>query len=275
MRNMTFGVTTNSWRSKPHPCSSSNQLQLQLMDLSPDTNITHFGIVFPQMWRHHWRYFRRGLSYWHPWTKLVGNSHDVVIARGGASPSEVYLWNPVESWYSSLPPWDCKVPLKRAVLNLPHANRSGSSDHVVMVVTGMNRPAFVICDLSRRRPGELKWVKCDCNVEDPNYGNSSERCMEFANVIGANGKFYALSSQGTLAVIECVGLGAKIVDLCPSRAVPNASWRSFRECLLEIEAKVLVVFLVSRRTVNVVDDVEVLRLNVDNYSRSRASSIGD
>ncbi|KAL3730023.1 hypothetical protein ACJRO7_027086 [Eucalyptus globulus] len=53
-----------------------------------------------------------------------------------------------------------------------------------------------------------------------------------------------------------------------ARAVPNASWRSFRECLLEIEGKVLVVFLVSRRTVNAVDDVEVLRLNVDNYSWS-------
>ncbi|KAI6678331.1 hypothetical protein NL676_039127 [Syzygium grande] len=82
MHNMTFGVTTKSWRSKPAPCCPSNRLQLQLFDASPETDITHFSIVFPQMWLHQGRYLRRGLSYWHPWTYLVGHSHDVVIGRG-------------------------------------------------------------------------------------------------------------------------------------------------------------------------------------------------
>ncbi|KAF8032064.1 hypothetical protein BT93_D1084 [Corymbia citriodora subsp. variegata] len=277
MRSMTFGVTTKSWRSsKPAPCSPSNRLQLQLLDTSPETDITHFSVVLPLMWLNHWRYSRRGLSCWRPWTHLVGYSHDVVVARGGASLSEVYLWNPVETWYSSLPPWDCKVPFKRAVVNSPYTDRTRSFDRAVMVVTGMDRPAYVICNLSMRQPGkEFKWVKCDCNVEDPNYGNGSERRMEFVNAVGANGKFYALSTQGTLVVIECVGSGAEIIAICPSRAVPNASWRSFRECLLEIEGEVLMVFLVCRRTVKVVDDVEVLRLNVDNYSWSKASNFRD
>ncbi|KAI6678330.1 hypothetical protein NL676_039126 [Syzygium grande] len=144
-----------------------------------------------------------------------------------------------------------------------------------MVVTGISRPAFVICNLYRGRLCEFKWIKYDCNVEDPNYGNSSERRMEFTNAVGANGKFYALSLQGTLAVVECSDSGAEIVALCTSRAVPNALWRSFREYLLEIDGEILVVFLVSRRTAEVVDDVEVLRLNFDNYLWSKASTIGD
>ena len=106
-----------------------------------------------------------------------------------------------------------------------------------MVLTGTSCPAFVWCKLPKKCfiqkiklpekwPDEFKWVRYDYRIEDPNSaGKCPDRHMVFTNVIGMEGKFYALSSQGTLAIVECEDSEAKIVAFGGSRAVPSASWR--------------------------------------------------
>ncbi|KAJ4832459.1 hypothetical protein Tsubulata_016005 [Turnera subulata] len=61
------------------------------------------------------------------------------------------------------------------------------------------------------------------------------RLMEFTNGIWFKDKFYALSLQGSLAVVEDAGLDKdlQITTLGKKRVVPSVPSRQFRECLVE------------------------------------------
>ncbi|KAG2703957.1 hypothetical protein I3843_06G152100 [Carya illinoinensis] len=89
--------------------------------------------------------------------------------------------------------------------------------------------------------------------------------MGIISRLGFRGKFYALSLQGTLAVIE-------VVD---SRSSPNQRFGHFREYFLESEGEILLIFLISKKLVQVVNDVEVFRLNLLRLSWIQMQSLGD
>ncbi|CAA0811261.1 Unknown protein [Striga hermonthica] len=154
---------------------------------------------------------------------------------------------------------DYSVPLRRAL----------TSGNTRMVVTGLDSPAFAfsnkveqnyvskICYYSRR-----VWKTSNCRVIEP-FSATNRQYMEFTNAIGLEGKFYAISLQGSLAIIEdSDGSGDyEITRLGTNRAVPSKPCRHFREYLVRCESEIFLVLLLSMALVNVVDDVEVFRLD--------------
>ncbi|KAJ6905576.1 hypothetical protein NC652_023368 [Populus alba x Populus x berolinensis] len=83
--------------------------------------------------------------------------------------------------------------------------------------------------------------------------------MRFTNAIGFKGKFYALSLQGTLAVIENIDSHLRITALGKKRAIPSDSSLHFRELMVE----------------SGVDSVEVYQLDVDDLTWIKMESLGD
>ena len=74
----------------------------------------------------------------------------------------------------------------------------------------------------------------------------NDKQSQSTNVIGFEDRFYALSSQGTLAVVEEVGIGTgrfEITALGKTRAAPSVPSKGFRECLVESDGEILLVFL--------------------------------
>ena len=122
----------------------------------------------------------------------------------------------------------------------------------------------------------FEWIKQDCSLVDPHAPNKSQKhYVRFTNVIGLRGKFYALTLQGTLAVIEEVDSHLKITSLATKRAIPSVSSRHFREYLVESNGEILLIFLISKKSINVVDDVEVFGLNFVRLSWIKTESLGD
>ena len=99
--------------------------------------------------------------------------------------------------------------------------------------------------------------------------------MQFTNAIGCRGKLYALTLQGTLAVIEEDDSHLKITSLGTKRAIPSVSTRHFREYLVESNGEILLIFLISKKSINGVDDVEVFWLDFVRLSRIKTKSLGD
>lgn len=48
----------------------------------------------------------------------------------------------------------------------------------------------------------------------------------------------------------------------------------FKECLLESDREILLIFLISRKSVNIVDDIEVFRLDVNTFSWIKIERLG-
>ncbi|GFP79575.1 hypothetical protein PHJA_000101000 [Phtheirospermum japonicum] len=131
-----------------------------------------------------------------------------------------------------------------------------------MVVTGMSYPAFAFYRQDRKDYYSNPWRMKGCKLIEPYSGD--DRYMEFTNVIGFQGKYYAISRQGSLALIEDEGNSGnfEITALGRHRVVPQCKVsRHFREYLLEYNGDIYLVFLLSRASINVVDDVEVFRLD--------------
>lgn len=146
----------------------------------------------------------------------------------------------------------------------------------VLVLTGISHPAFVfyqICGGWKKHA----WIKEGCTIVDPNCSNPSERrhFMRFTNAIGFKGKFYALSLQGTLAVIESIDSHLRITASGKKRAIPSDSSLHFRELMVESGEEVLLVFLISKASSNIVDSVEVYQLDVDKLTWNKMESLGD
>jgi hypothetical protein len=192
---------------------------------------------------------------------LVAKGHDV--------------WNPVDGSRWRLPPWDSRNPFICAFLSASPWQYTLKMECFVLVLTGISHPAFVfyqICGGWKKHA----WIKEDCTIVDPNCSNPSERrhFMRFTNAIGFKGKFYALSLQGTLAVIENIDSHLRITALGKKRAIPSDSSLHFRELMVESGEEVLLVFLISKASSNIVD-VGLVAINVQPpLSKKEATMVG-
>lgn len=95
-----------------------------------------------------------------------------------------------------------------------------------MVVTGISSPAFMF-STSRG------WTKHDCTITEPDFFKISpnDKQSHSTNVIRFEVRFYVLSSQGTLEVVEEVGIDTgrfEIAALGKTRAVPSVPSKGFR-----------------------------------------------
>ncbi|XP_075650174.1 uncharacterized protein LOC142620736 [Castanea sativa] len=178
------------------------------------------------------------------WKRYLGCTNGILVAKGATC---YILWNPIQrSWIISL-------------YGMP----------------GTSHPAFMF---HRQGIGgeNFEWIKQDCSLVDPHAPDKSRKhYMQFTNVIGLRGKFYALTLQGTLAVIVEVDSHLKITSLAIKRAIPSVSSRHFREYLVESNGEILLIFLISKKSIDVVDDVEVFGLNFVRLSWIKTESLGD
>ncbi|XP_059650074.1 uncharacterized protein LOC132295818 [Cornus florida] len=272
MQNISFGGVTKSWRAAPKQCSSVGKSPwLQLSGTSEansdECQKTHSHILSIS--------FRVGCYWWYGrWPYEVSARHFVGYSQGalvvrGAEQSQYYLWN-LSNCTSDLPPWDTNVPFKSAALSSsPFQYNNGTC--IVMVITGLSHPTFVFN--RRGSAGKFTWIKQDCALLEPHAPN--KQLMQFTNIIAFEGKFYALSLQGTLAVIEDIDSLPRITALSRSRAAPSASSRHFREYLVESNGEILLIFLISKSSINIVDDVEVFGLDVAKLSWVKVENLGD
>ncbi|KAL3635405.1 hypothetical protein CASFOL_019952 [Castilleja foliolosa] len=156
--------------------------------------------------------------------------------------------------------WELVHRVYRDLDNIP-LRMSSPLERPRVVITGISSPAFAFYRTGIRY-GDCVWRTRDCRIMEPYSGNN--RFMEFTNVIGFQGTYYAISRQGSLAVIELDGDSGnyEITALGSSRVVPNCQVsKHFREYLLEYEGEIYLVFLLSRVSIKVVDNVEVFRLD--------------
>ncbi|XWS68204.1 hypothetical protein CRYUN_Cryun04dG0071100 [Craigia yunnanensis] len=214
------------------------------------------------------------------WRHYVGYSGHAIVTKGATfsytgSSDLIYLWFPVNGYSScALPEWDERVPIMRVVISSPVLRNFFDKNSTVMVLTGTSHPAF----LFYRLKGEgREWVKQDCTLTEPHSSMKSERknFTTFTNAIGFNGRFYVLSLQGTLAVIDATESYPRITALSSERAVPSLLPKHFREYLLESEGNILLVFLISRKSIKLVDDVEVFQLNAEKLSWVKMTRLGN
>ncbi|CAA0828697.1 Unknown protein [Striga hermonthica] len=151
------------------------------------------------------------------------------------------------------------------------------------VITGLTSPAFAFCSKVEKHylsefcfRTHYVWIMKNCMVIEP-CSTTDHQYMEFTNLIGLQGKFYAISRQGSLAVIEDRD-GSKdyeITRLGKNRAVPSKACRHFREHLFLYKGGIFLVFLLSRASVDVVDDVEVFGLDESSLCWKRVEKLPD
>ena len=79
------------------------------------------------------------------------------------------------------------------------------------------------------------------------------------------GRYYAMSVQGALAMMEVVDTRLTITAVTATRAVPRSSWRFFKEYLFEMNGEIMLVFLIHRESLAVVDHVEVFKLGSSRF----------
>ncbi|KAF5936930.1 hypothetical protein HYC85_024436 [Camellia sinensis] len=204
------------------------------------------------------------------WATSFGYSHGVLVARGAYAPSQCYLWDPLKRGCPQLflPLWDTNnVPFQYAALS---SSPEDWENCVMMVLTGISHPAFAFYVLRKRNLG---WSKQDCNLVDPHSLNQ-QQFMQFTIAIVFRGKFCALSLQGTLAVLEIdIESNLRVADLSTSRAVPSAPSKHFKEHLIESNGEILLVFLISRKSMNIVEDVEIKEYDINsNHFRAVVDS---
>ncbi|KAL3635397.1 hypothetical protein CASFOL_019944 [Castilleja foliolosa] len=129
-----------------------------------------------------------------------------------------------------------------------------------------NSPNFITIYFWNRNYREIDNIPLR-STEEP-YSDDN-RYMEFTNVIRfPKKKIYAISRQGSLAFIELDvdSCNYEITALGRRRVVPNCRVsKHFREYLLEYKGEIYVVFLLSRVSIKVVDNVEVFRLDKSRF----------
>jgi hypothetical protein len=75
-------------------------------------------------------------------------------------------------------------------------------------------------------------------------------------------------------VIEEVDSQLKITSLGTKRAIPSVSSKHFRE-YLESNGEILLIFLISKKSINFVDEVEVFGLDLVKLSWNKMECLGD
>ncbi|KAJ4716753.1 F-box protein [Melia azedarach] len=275
MLDTSHGGVTKSWRAQTKQCNSQAILPwFELRDGDADKKFKFIISFHEGEWSWStWDWRRR--TWGAPWRYYVGFFGGLLVGR--LPPTEYYLhFHRRQGSNVRLPPWDERVPFHRAVIS-SSTRDPDCRDFILMVLTGISYPAFVF--YRRKARSKHEWIKQDCNIPDPHSStNKSERkvsLMRFTNAIGYKGKFYALSLQGNLAVIEDFDSQPIITALGPKRAVPSVWSRHFKEYLLESDGKILLVFLISKKSVDIVDEVEVFQLDVGTLLWIKKDGIGD
>ncbi|TMX04949.1 hypothetical protein EJD97_003734 [Solanum chilense] len=270
MQNICFPGVTKSWRAVPKQCSTKNA-QLPWLEISDkdhffQSKTQEHTLTIPFRLGEYWWYSRR--SSWDvPWTHFHGCSHGLIVA-GGKDPATYCLLIPTSRFtYRSIPTWDPTIPFKFATLSSNPYNNNKAC--FFMVLTGCSTPAFVVSHLGYQN----KWMKEENTLLDPNC--SKRELMKFTNAIGFEGKFYALSLQGTLAVIEEIESRFQITKLSRSRAVPSVFPKHFTEYLLESNGEILLIFLIFEQSIRKMDKVEVFKLQMDDLSWLKLDKLGN
>ncbi|OMO85279.1 hypothetical protein CCACVL1_10297 [Corchorus capsularis] len=297
MQSISYGGLTKLCLSPPKKCYPNNSTStppfLQLLDeikakndelneVEPFLNVSFYRKWF---WPCHYESWNKR-PICSDWKRYVGYSNDAIVVKGATNPYwessdhvHIYLWYLVEGYcHRQLPEWDKSIPLVRVVKSRSCPRYLSKQNCTVMVLTGISHPAFLFYRLSGEGTSWDQWVKQDCSLSEPHCSTKSEgkNFMTFTNAIGFNGKFYVLSLQGTLAVIDDTdSYPPRITALSSERAVPSVLAKHFREYLLESEGNVLLVFLISKNSIKIVDDVEVYQLNTTKLLWVRMASLGD
>ncbi|TMX04951.1 hypothetical protein EJD97_003736 [Solanum chilense] len=242
MENISFGGVTKSWRSaKSKSCSPRGKsLWPQLTEIQQNTNHSHcFHIWFYT--GEYWPYGRRWRTWKDPWIYFKGHSHGQLIAVG-QYPDDILLWKSYRGSYCKLPTWDTCVPFKFAALSTYHPMdlKGHGKTCITMVLTGASSPAFVFCKMGVGK--ECVWKKQDCIVTDP-FGSEIDSSLS-------------------------------VTKISSSRAVPAIISRQFQGILVESEGEILLIFLISKRSIKKVDDVEIYRLDIPKLVWVKMESLG-
>ncbi|KAI3448219.1 hypothetical protein Pfo_004884 [Paulownia fortunei] len=277
MQNITsFGCVTKSWRSPSRQCSPDGKSRWpQLVEINGKQRCEHqenarshtIEISFHDEYPYPYCLYRRKrYKKWCPGIYFKGHSHGQIVAMG-YNMSDYYLWDPAGGSTRYLPPWDPNLVFKTCILSSSPNNRNGCK---VMVLTGTSSPAFAFCRWGKVT--DRAWTIENCNIKEP---YAPRQNMQFSNAIGFQGKFYALSLQGSVVVVEEIDSCFRITAIGASRAVPSKVSRQFREYLVESDGEILLVFLVSRKSIDLVEDVEVFRLDIAKLVWVKVERLGD
>ncbi|XP_010266422.1 PREDICTED: uncharacterized protein LOC104603941 [Nelumbo nucifera] len=261
-----YGSVSKTWKL-PRKCSPAKQSPLLVLSNYANTTTYH---SFSERWCSWWSEFGTwdSDSDGNYLNNYVGSPHGKLIMRGGKSPCEYLLLIDFE--------FNHNQAFRSIGLSFPWRSSAGfcfkkvSTDTTTncfsMVLTSGSHPNFIFYKL---RDG--KWIGEECTLFDP---NSSEPCtIQFTNTIVFEGKFYLLSLQGTLAVIDA-NSNPRVKILGSTRAIPSTCSKGFREILIESGGEILLVFLISRKSTNIVDDVEVFKLDLAKPSWIKMENLG-
>lgn len=89
----------------------------------------------------------------------------------------------------------------------------------------------------------MKQESSQNGLTDPN--DPKGQLVQFSNAIIFEGKFYAPSLQGTLAVIEETEDQFQVTRLSRRQAIPSSYSRNLIEYLVESDGEILLIFLIS------------------------------
>ncbi|WCJ18184.1 hypothetical protein M5689_000558 [Euphorbia peplus] len=275
MKDLYSKGVTKSWRTESRKCRS-NYLTPPWLLLSADyesDDIQPHTFNIPFKMGGMWYWCRRGQKPTFSAHHFLGCSNGLLIK--GAS--DYILCEPYplsRGWWS--PSWNAEVPyLTAAVLDYPfrpESRRDYRIKSIVMVLTGISHPAFVYY---RTREGQ-EWIKKDSTIDDPHCSDPSlpNHLFRFCNGIWFKWKFYALSLQGTLVVIEKIGSDVRITAI-GKRVVPSVASKHYREFMIESGGKILIAFLISRNRITKVDFVEVYELDAAELTWIKKEYLGD
>ncbi|KAK6116261.1 hypothetical protein DH2020_049983 [Rehmannia glutinosa] len=271
---ISYPGTTKSWTTSTKHCNTSRHPQFpQLQDLETSKwccltkTLPQFINIYFRTQVYQWWYYYNNSPPPHFWNHLtqhfVGYSRGLLVKRG-PSPSVLEVYDVSTRVYWILPQWDVSVPFRFVALSSCSLN---GLDRVV-VLTGLTSPAFLVY---YRGQHNHAWVRHECTIVDP-Y-DAKKGFMKFTNIIGFEGKFYALSLQGALVVMEEINMRLVITMVGKNRAVPCVSAKYFNEYLLESNGEILLVFLVYQKMLCVVDYVEVFRLHFPKMNWIKVESL--
>ncbi|WCJ18190.1 hypothetical protein M5689_000562 [Euphorbia peplus] len=232
MKDLYSKGVTKSWRTGSRKCRSNYLtppwLQLSTDYGSDDIQPHTFNIPFKTGYMWYWSRQRHKPTFsgYH----FHGCSQSLLLAKGA---SGYTLWKPYPysgfCWY--IPSWDIKIPfLFAAISSFPLIENRRKNKSIVMVLTGISHPAFVYYRIWEG----AEWVKKYSTIVDPHCSDSNQQdhLLRFSNGIWFEEKFYALSLQGTLVVIEDIDYDVRITAI-GKRVVPSIPSMHYRECMIE------------------------------------------
>ncbi|OVA01380.1 Protein of unknown function DUF295 [Macleaya cordata] len=253
---VNFDGVAKSWRSTSKKCTSNRQFPLlELSDhRTASCSDTHQVYSIPELpWYDEWRFRKFPCSSydWKSEYKVIGSSHgQIIMSHNNSVYFDLFRFPTWTNYIDHLPPL---------------------YDHDINRQVDINLVRRIVLS---RKPDVKTREKVLVLM---GTGSGSKLAPGFMFCIALNGKFYALSLQGTLAVIDIDSDIPEVEMLLGTarRAVPSVSSRCFREFLIESGGEILLIFLISKKSFNKVDDVEVFRLDLTSVSWIKMESLVD